>query len=108
MMPPAPPAALVAEAPAEQQPVQAVVERTGNTVRVRLIGLAPRHIDVRYTLTLTAGSNRTKQGGNVHLVPDVQVTLLDLTQSTSTHWGGVLELQIAGGRGYRVVLGDGA
>ncbi|WP_380785513.1 curli-like amyloid fiber formation chaperone CsgH [Sphingomonas sp. R86521] len=106
MMPPIPVALIAAEVPADAQPIQALIERTRDSVRVRLIGSARRSVDATYTLTITAGSNRTKQGGNAHLVPGISVTLLDLTQSTAAQWGGVLDVQIAGGRGYRMVLGD--
>ena len=108
MMPPIPVALVAAEAPADAQPIQALVEQTRDSVRIRLIGAARRSVDVTYTLTITAGSNRTKQGGNARLVPGRSVTLLDLTQSTAAEWGGVLDVQIAGGRGYQVILGDGS
>lgn len=108
MMPPVPVVPIVAEAPADAPPIQALVERTPESVRIRLVGSAQRSVDATYTLTITTGSNRTKQGGSVRLIPGTSVTLLDVTQSIAARWGGVLDVQIVGGRGYQVVLGDGS
>lgn len=96
----------VLEATAEAQPVQALVERTADAIHVRLIGSSPRPVEVRYTLALTAGNNRTTQGGSARLAPNVLVTLLDLTQSTPGQWNGVLDVQVATGRSYRITLGS--
>lgn len=108
MMPPTAPPPVVLQAPADPSPVQALVERTGERVHIRLIAMAPKHLDVRYTLTLTAGSNRTKQGGSVQIAPNLAVTVLDLTQSPAGRWSGLLDVQVVGGRAYHVILGEDA
>lgn len=99
-----PPPAVIA-APAEAPPVRAIVETHADRIHVRLIGLSPQPVEVRYALTLVAGTNRSTQGGNAQLAANFPVTLLDLTQSTSGQWNGVLDLTVANGRSYRIVLG---
>ena len=98
---------MVVEAPAESPPLHALVETRAGEIHVKLIGSSAKPIDLRYSLTLVAGNNRTTQAGNAHLASDVPVTLLNLTQSTSGQWEGVLDFQIVNGRAYRIELGSG-
>lgn len=62
------PTPIMVEAPADASPIRALVETRTGGIHVRLIGASQTPVDARYTLTLVAGTNHTKQGGNAHLV----------------------------------------
>jgi hypothetical protein len=85
-------------------PVSALVERGGGTIRVRLIGKAPRAVAVRYALTVSAGSNRSTQGGSARLMPNIAATLVDLTQSAGDDWSAMLDVWVEGGENYHLSL----
>lgn len=97
-----PPVALATAASA--QPVQAVIERKGDTVRLQVIGRSARTLAIRYRLTAIDGGNVAVQSGAATLKAGEQAILLDLSQSASNSWHGTLEVFLEGTFAYRTAF----
>ena len=94
-------AIMIAPAPVTE-PIRLEAHPSANGVELRVTGSSDRPVSASYSLEVTAGTNRSRQSGNVQLQPGSPVTMVRLTVggASAKPWTARLDVQLPGGETY--------